>query len=286
MSQRDLNGNPASAVVPAAAVAADGSVRGAIARAAQASGVDFSHLLAQARLESGLDPQARATTSSAAGLYQFTKGTWGTMLARHGAAIGVAGAGVAGAGAAGMALRYDPNAAAMMAAELAGDNATALTNELGRAPTTGELSLAHFLGAAGATRFLGALATDPDQSAAALLPKAAAANHAVFFDVGGAPRSLGAVMTLIQTRMDAALQDIGGARSSPGASELSATQTASWPIDQQFTLTQAAGPAATGVDATSMADTLRDAFSLAADGSGTAPDFVRSAYGRLQALGL
>ena len=51
------------------------AVRGAIARAAQATGVDFSYLLAQARLESSLDPQANATASSAAGLYQFTEGT-------------------------------------------------------------------------------------------------------------------------------------------------------------------------------------------------------------------
>ena len=46
-------------------------VQGAIARAATRTGVDFDYLLAQARLESGLDPSAKAQTSSATGLYQF-----------------------------------------------------------------------------------------------------------------------------------------------------------------------------------------------------------------------
>jgi len=43
-------------------------VQAAIGRAAQATGTDFDYLLAQARLESGLDPAAKARTSSAAGL--------------------------------------------------------------------------------------------------------------------------------------------------------------------------------------------------------------------------
>ena len=64
-------------------------VRAAIARAAERSGVDFDYLLAQARIESSLNPNARAGTSSAAGLYQFTKGTWLQTLDKHGAAHGL-----------------------------------------------------------------------------------------------------------------------------------------------------------------------------------------------------
>ena len=64
-------------------------VRTAIARAAAATHVDFGYLLGQARLESGLDPQARARTSSATGLYQFTRSAWLDALARHGADIGL-----------------------------------------------------------------------------------------------------------------------------------------------------------------------------------------------------
>jgi soluble lytic murein transglycosylase-like protein len=73
----------------------DGGVHGAIAHAADETGVDFGYLLAQARLESGLDPRARARTSSATGLYQFTGQTWLTTLARHGAEHGLDWAGQA-----------------------------------------------------------------------------------------------------------------------------------------------------------------------------------------------
>ena len=64
-----------SEITSAAAVSSHAAAsRAAIARAAQATGVDFDYLLAQAKLESGLDPNARAATSSATGLYQFLGG--------------------------------------------------------------------------------------------------------------------------------------------------------------------------------------------------------------------
>ncbi len=280
MSQPDQIGTYA-AITPGAD---SGAVRGAIARAAQATGADFNFLLAQARLESSLDPNAHAASSSAAGLYQFTDATWRSALDRHGAAYGLRGA---DAGA--MALRYDPQAAALMAGEMAGDNAAALAPVLGRAPDAAELYLAHFLGADGATRFLTALGTDPAQSAAALLPKAAAANRAVFYGADGAARSVGAVMTLLRTKVQAAMQDGGAAPLAPTAQRA----PASGPLAQQFAAAQAqAGPAS------SMADTLRNAFGLGGDGAapasaqfpaqvaGPVPAHVRAAYGRLLALGL
>lgn len=276
MSQADIISTPAPAPTRS-------GVREAIARAAQATGVDFSYLLAQARLESSLNPQARATASSAAGLFQFTKGTWGTMLARHGDALGATGVPTT-SHARLMALRYDPNAAAMMAAELAGDNSAALTTVLGRPPSSSELYLAHFLGASGAMRFLGALATNPDQSAATLLPKAAAANAEIFFEAGGAPRSVGAVMALIQTRMDGAMADVND----PDPSSLATTGDlgglGSPPVAPLEPVPIAQAPATSA--SPSMSETLRDTFGLAPDGPGTAPDLIRSAYGKMQAFGL
>ena len=65
------------------------SVQSAISRAAQRTGVDFDYLVAQARLESGLDPSAKARTSSASGLYQFIDSTWLNTLDRHGAKHGM-----------------------------------------------------------------------------------------------------------------------------------------------------------------------------------------------------
>ena len=46
-------------------------VAGAIRQASQATGASFNYLLATAQVESGLDPQAGASTSSARGLFQF-----------------------------------------------------------------------------------------------------------------------------------------------------------------------------------------------------------------------
>lgn len=260
-------------------------VQAAIARAARATGTDFSYLLAQARIESGLDPDARAATSSAAGLYQFTGSTWLETLARHGDEHGLGWAQQAALSgdpaqrAQLLALRFDPHASAAMAAELAGDNAVALRGVLGREPDAAELYLAHFLGAEGASRFLTALTADPGQSAAALLPHAASANRAIFYD-GGSARSVGAVMGLIRGKVEHAMD----ALPSPVG------RGWGWGLDQRFASTLEPPsqllPAGEGLSASpsrpSMADTLAAAFG----GPASAPAHVRAAYGQLKAFGL
>lgn len=266
-------------------------VRTAIARAAQATGIDFGYLLGQARLESGLDPQARADTSSAAGLYQFTQGTWLATVDRHGAdhGYGWAGAAIEGGRVKDPAmrrqileLRHDPDAAALMAAELASDNRDALVGVLGREPDAAELYLAHFLGAKGASRFLTALAADPGQSAAALLPEAAGANRAIFYRAGGAPRSLGEVMGLLRGKLDRAMGDSVGP---PGIAaetwRVAAGSGSGRAGDPGFPANSGAG---VGLPARpSMADTLAATFGGHAP---SAPAHVRTAYGRLKAFGL
>jgi hypothetical protein len=261
-------------------------VRGAIARAAQATGADFNYLLAQARIESGLNPSARAATSSAAGLYQFTGSTWLAMLDKHGAAYGVPSASANPAARSQLlALRADPELSAIMAGELAGDNRDYLTGQLGREPDHSELYLAHFLGAEGAGKFLSALAVNPGTSAAALLPKAAAANRGIFFGAGGA-RSVGEVMDLLRGKMARAMgsDDLGpDDQSWAGLHYASAAPEAprGGPIQQQFD----ALASAPGVQPDrSMADTLRDTFALG--GSGAVPSHVRAAYGQLKVLGI
>ena len=258
-------------------------MRGAIARAAQATGVDFNYLLAQARLESGLDPSAHAATSSAAGLYQFTGSTWLAMLDKHGAAYGVPGTDAVGgqiSRAQLLALRSDPALSSLMAGELAGDNRDYLTGVLGREPDSSELYLAHFLGQDGAGKFLGALAANPGTSAAALLPKAASANHAIFFGAAGA-RSVSEVMELLRGKMAHAMGSYD-----PGSASLQYASAApaaprGGPIQQQF---NAMASSPDGSPARSMADTLRDTFALG--GSSSAPSHVRAAYGQLKVLGI
>lgn len=264
-------------------------VRGAIARASAATGIDFAYLLGQARVESGLDPQARAGTSSAAGLYQFTKATWLNTLDRHGAAHGYGWAAEAiengqvrdpAMRRTILSMRFDPQLAALMAGELAGDNRDALRGVLGREPDAAELYLAHFLGAGGAGRFLTALAADPGHSAAALFPDAAAANKAIFYGPGGAPRSLGEVMDLLRGKMARAMGD-GGEPLAPRPG-----------FEAGFGfggLSGAVPTAAPGLAAgspprrPSMAETLAATFGASQPGT---PAHVRQAYGKLKAFGL
>jgi hypothetical protein len=272
-------------------------VRSAIAKASRATGVDFDYLLAQAKIESSLNPQAKAGTSSAAGLYQFTGGTWLQTLDRHGERHGLDWASAAIDGgrvnpqmrAQIMAMRFDPNASALMAAELANDNKTALTGVLGREPDAAELYMAHFLGADGAAKFLSALQSDPTQSAAAILPKAAAANHRIFYDATG-PRSVSGVMDLMRGKVANAMN---GAGAMPAASSYATTRVANaaptgGPLQREFNaLAAEVGTGAATSGRTSMADTLRSAFGAGGGApQGGAPDFVRTAYAKLQAFNL
>ena len=275
-------------------------VEAAIRHAAQATGIDFAYLLGEARLESSLDPGARAGTSSAAGLYQFTTGTWLSTLDAHGAEHGYGWAGAAidggrvtdpGMRASILALRFDPQASALMAAELASDNRDQLRGVLGREPDAAELYLAHFLGGEGASKFLTALNANPGQSAAALFPKAAAANKAIFFSANGSPRSLGEVMDLIRGKMDAAMGGVGADTLLPPSPR---GRGWGWGSDASVVPPPAEGDGwhrralPTGERLSnshrpSMADTLASAFGGSPE---TMPGHVRTAYGKLQAFGL
>ena len=276
-------------------------VRASIARAAQATGVDFDYLLAQAKIESALNPGAKAGTSSAAGLYQFTNGTWLQMLDRHGADHGLDWAEGAIAGgritdptmrAQIMAMRYDPDASALMAGELANENKASLTGVLGREPDAAELYMAHFLGADGASRFLTAMQADPTQSAAAILPKAASANRAIFFDAAGAPRSVAGVMDLMRGKVASAMNDSTLDNAGQGTmsfASAAAPRFTGGPIAREFQAARAAqaaqAAAATPTARTSMAETLRSAFGAGGPSAET-PEFVRNAYAKLQAFNL
>lgn len=281
------------------ASSASASVRSAIAGAAQATGVDFGFLMAQAKLESSLDPTARARTSSASGLYQFTGETWLRTLDKHGANHGlgwasdlIEGGSVRDPAARAqlLAMRFDPQVASLMAGELANDNSAYLSGVLGRQPDHAELYLAHFFGAEGAARFLGALNSDPSQSAASILPAAAAANRSTFYGAGGVARSVGDVMGVIRTRLAGASSSTDGGEALQWAASMGVTpatartQFTGGPIAREFQGAAANTGNPVPAPSTSMADTLRQTFSLS-DG-GSAPAHVRQAYGRLSALGL
>jgi hypothetical protein len=173
------------------------------------SGVDFSYLMAKASAESGLDAGAKATTSTATGLFQFTEGTWLSMVREHGAKYGLgrqAGKLEAGPPDAALkrevlALRRDPQLSAYMAAEYANDNKAYLERKVGGKIGSGELYLAHFLGANGAGKFLNAMKQNEDQPAAAQFPRAAQANRSIFYE-GARPRSLAEVFDRLAAKVE------------------------------------------------------------------------------------
>jgi hypothetical protein len=178
-----------------------------------------------------------------------------------------------------MDLRYDPDVAALMAAELARDNSAELGGFLGRQPDSTELYLAHFLGAAGARGFLGALQSTPQASAASLFPKPAEANRGIFFE-GGRARSVAEVMDLLRTRVSAAMRG-GDTAPQAGAGFAYSTPASSF-AHAAASFPQPAAP----VRRVSMAETLQAAFGGSEHLGGRAARRVDEAYGKFRAFDL
>lgn len=197
---------------------ATNSATAAIRQASQVTGARFSYLLATAKVESNLDPNAAAKTSSAGGLFQFIDRTWLGTLKEAGPYLGYDRYADAITRTEDgrytvsdpamrreiMALRQDPTANALMAGVFTNSNAKQLTNNLGRAPTDGELYIAHFMGASGASRLIGTAESNPSGKAADSFPVAARANHSIFFDKSGRARSFAEVAQNLTARYDVA----------------------------------------------------------------------------------
>ena len=219
--------NPLSSLTGTSATGS-GRVQSAIALASQKTGVDFGYLLGQAKLESGLNANAKAGTSSAQGLYQFVEQSWLGVVKQHGAEYGLGWAADAihpgangrltvsdpGTKRAILAMRNDPTTAALMAAEHASDNGDAIKTALGRDATSTDLYMAHFLGLGGARSFLKAMATNPDRTGASMFPAAAHANRSVFYTRDGAARSLSQIYERLGAKLNASA---GAAGTTPGA---------------------------------------------------------------------
>jgi hypothetical protein len=193
-------------------------ITGAIRQAAQSTGISFDYLLTTAKIESNFNPSAQASTSSAKGLYQFIDQTWLGTMKQDGAALGLgryAGAIARSADghydvsdpamrAAILRLRSDPQVSAMLAGALTRNNAALVSSNIGRQPSSGELYIAHFLGADGAGKLINGAAKQPHARAAAMFPHAAAANHSIFYDASGRARSVGEVYGKLTRLFDSA----------------------------------------------------------------------------------
>jgi len=197
-------------------------VRTAIANASRSTGMDFDYLLGQAQLESGMNPGARAGTSSATGLYQFIDQSWLGIIKQHGTenGLGWASNAITRAGnrwvvsdpqmkSAILNLRNNPEVSATMAANFASDNQASLESTLGRGATGTDLYMAHFLGLGGAKAFLQTMQGNPGASGAAMFPAAARANRSIFYDAGGNARSLSDIYQRFAAKLDKGAAKVG-----------------------------------------------------------------------------
>lgn len=222
-----------SAIEPPAGVAS------AIRKASVATGTDFGYLLQTAARESSFQKEAKAKTSSAAGLFQFIENTWLQTVKEEGGRFGldkytphifrtrggryyVPDDGVRSEI---LQLRHNPEVSAMMAGAFTRQNAETIQSEIGRNPTQGELYIAHFLGPTGAGRLINMSETNPDARADQHFPQAAKFNRGIFY-TRGKPRSVeqvynelvsdhGALQTMTAAGASRSSANSGGAPQSP-----------------------------------------------------------------------
>jgi hypothetical protein len=178
-------------------------VLAALKQASAATGTDFNYLLDTATRESGLKTSAKASTSSASGLFQFVEQTWYGMVKQHGAqySLGSYASQISQAAdghyrvdnasdrSAILALRNDPKVAALMEGEYANQCRATLKSDLGRNVCNGELYAAHFLGTDAAARLIRMSENQPNANAAAAFPAAADANQSVFYHADGTAKT-------------------------------------------------------------------------------------------------
>ncbi|MEO6839281.1 MAG: transglycosylase SLT domain-containing protein [Bradyrhizobium sp.] len=207
-----------SATATAGVASSRAQIAGAIKQAANTTGTSFQYLLATAKMESDFNPKAAASTSSAAGLFQFIGQTWLGTVKEAGARLGYGQYSDAitksssgdysvsdpAKKTAVMKLRDDPAASSAMAGVLTRSNSFKLTGTIGRRPTDSELYMAHFMGVGGASKLITNAEDNPQASGARMFPNAAAANRSIFYDSSGRARSVSEVYSVLTSRYAAA----------------------------------------------------------------------------------
>lgn len=131
-----------------------------------------------AHIESGNNPLAKAKTSSAAGLYQFTKGTWEGLTKQLGLNYTLED-------------RFDPNKSKIVVQEFTKQNERYLKNKLGRKPNDAELYLAHFSGMGGANKLIQSLNENPNTDVRQVFKdNQIKANKSVFLNKDGSSKTV------------------------------------------------------------------------------------------------
>jgi hypothetical protein len=229
---------------PGLAKAIDPGVLRSIRQASQTTSTDFGLLMAQAQRESGFRADAKSSSSTAAGLFQFVDSTWLDMVHRFGGKYGVGDLAqqitqtsngkltVANSSTRQkiLDLRSDPTLSAELAAEYAKQNQAELQQSLGRPLSRGDVYMAHFLGAGGAAEFLKTLDRKGSTIAAKLLPDAAAANPSIFYDASGRAKTVGEIYTAVAGKIEKDADAFGGGASGTASSSFAIVQAQSDPF--------------------------------------------------------
>ncbi len=139
--------------------------------------------------ESGGNPNAKAATSSARGLGQFTAATREAIMSKYGVD----------------AWSQDPQEQLKALAYLAKDNRDGLASSFGMSPdkvTPQQIYMANFLGQGGANTFLKGMQANPNAPAVSLVsPEAAKANASIFYRQDNTPRTAQEVFDLMGNKV-------------------------------------------------------------------------------------
>ena len=166
-----------------------------VVKAARKAKVDPALLMAIAEKESNFKIKAKASTSSATGLFQFIDKTWMKAVKQFGNGYNqVPRERILG-------LRADPYLSALFAAKMLKKDGEELADKIGRKLTAGETYLIHFLGPEDAEKFMKTVETSPDMSAAQLFPKPAHANKPIFYARVGKSKTIAQVHDAFESMM-------------------------------------------------------------------------------------
>lgn len=160
----------------------------AILRASIKYDISLEYMLAMAAKESNFDPNARATTSSATGLYQFIKRTWDEMWKDSKS----------------KPLATDPYASADAGARYTKQIQLRLkTNDMGR------MYLGHFLGINGAKVLLDVLDVDPNTLVIDVVgDNQLASNKSIFYHKDGSYKTVKEVYDWSKNSIDKILNKL------------------------------------------------------------------------------
>ncbi len=168
------------------------NVKDTIMASAKMVGVNPDLMIKVAAVESGFNPNAKAKTSSASGLFQFTKAAWMDTVNKHGSKYGLS---------LDNASPFDAKANSLMGAHLIKDNERSLSSVIPDGVTATDIYMSHFLGPSGARAFFNALKQNPNGVASVALPNAAEANAPIFYTKEGRARTLQEIYSLMDNKL-------------------------------------------------------------------------------------